>query len=167
MNCWKSWFPARRSAIIFTFPFKAVPRVILKAMRRGYTRESYLKIIRKIQNAPRAIAISTDHHCQVFRAKSESDFQDTLSLLDEVQYDSAFSFKYSPRPHTAALDFPGEIPEEEKGRRLDQIQQKQKLIQYNRNAAYLGRQLEVLVEGNARSRFRFMGRLSKQQNRQF
>ena len=71
-----------------------------------------------------------------------------------------FSFKYSPRPHTAAADFPGEISEEEKGRRLDQIQQKQKLIQYNRNSAYVGRQFEVLVEGNARSRFRFMGRLS-------
>ena len=132
---------------------------VLKAMRRGYTRESYLKIIRKIQNAPRAIAISTDLIAG-FPGESESDFQDTLSLLDEVQYDSAFSFKYSPRPHTAAVDFPGEISEEEKGRRLDQIQQKQKLIQYNRNSAYVGRQFEVLVEGNARSRFRFMGRLS-------
>ena len=132
---------------------------VLKAMRRGYTRESYLKIIRKVQNAPRAIAISTDLIAG-FPGESESDFQDTLSLLDEVQYDSAFSFKYSPRPHTAAADFPGEISEEEKGRRLDQIQQKQKLIQYNRNSAYVGRQFEVLVEGNARSRFRFMGRLS-------
>jgi len=74
--------------------------------------------------------------------------------------DSAFSFKYSPRPLTAAVDFPGEISEEEKGRRLDQIQERQKLIQYNRNSAYMGRQFEVLVEGNARSRFRFMGRLS-------
>lgn len=132
---------------------------VLRAMRRGYTRESYLKIIRKIQNAPRAIAISTDLIAG-FPGESESDFQDTLSLLDEVQCDSVFSFKYSPRPHTAALDFPDEISEEEKGRRLDMIQQKQQLIQYSRNSAYLGRQLEVLVEGNARSRFRLMGRLS-------
>jgi len=132
---------------------------VLKAMRRGYTRESYLRIIRKIQDAPRAIAISTDFIAG-FPGETESDFQDTLSLLDEVQYDNAFSFKYSPRPYTAALDFPGEISEEEKGRRLDQLQQKQKLIQYNRNSAYLGRQFEVLVEGNARSQFRYRGRLS-------
>ncbi len=132
---------------------------VLRAMRRGYTRESYLKIIRKIQNAPRAIAISTDLIAG-FPGESEADFQDTLSLLDEVQYDSVFSFKYSPRPHTAALDFPDEISEEEKGRRLDMLQQKQRLIQYSRNAAYLGQRLEVLVEGNARSRFRLMGRLS-------
>ena len=132
---------------------------VLKAMRRGYTRESYLKIIRKIQSAPRAIAISTDLIAG-FPGESEADFQDTLSLLDEVQYDSVFSFKYSARPRTAALDFPDEISEEEKGRRLDMLQQKQTLIQYSRNSAYLGRQLEVLVEGNARSRFRLMGRLS-------
>jgi tRNA-2-methylthio-N6-dimethylallyladenosine synthase len=58
------------------------------------------------------------------------------------------------------LNFPDEIPEEEKGRRLDLLQQKQKQIQYSRNAAFMGRQLEVLVEGKARSRLRLMGRLS-------
>jgi tRNA-2-methylthio-N6-dimethylallyladenosine synthase len=81
---------------------------MLKAMRRGYTRDGYLEIIKKIQCAPRAIAISTDIIVG-FPGETESDFQHTLSLLDEVQYDSAFSFKYSPRPHTAALNFPDEI----------------------------------------------------------
>jgi len=79
-------------------------------------------------------------------------------LLDEVQFDSVFSFKYSPRPNTAALGFPGEVPEEEKGKRLRILQEHQKLIQYNRNAAYLGRTVEVLVEEPARSRFRLAGR---------
>jgi tRNA-2-methylthio-N6-dimethylallyladenosine synthase len=132
---------------------------VLRAMRRGYTRESYLRIIEKIRKAARPIAISTDVIVG-FPGETEADFQDTLSLLDEVQYESAFSFKYSRRPHTAALSFPDEIPEEEKGRRLDMLQQKQKHIQYGRNEAYVGQTFEVLVEGNARSRLRLTGRLS-------
>jgi tRNA-2-methylthio-N6-dimethylallyladenosine synthase len=140
-------------------PVQSGSTKVLKAMRRGYTRERYLEIIKKIQMAPRAIAISTDIIVG-FPGETEPDFQDTLSLLDEVQYDSAFSFKYSPRPHTAALSFPGEVTEEEKGRRLEELQQKQKLIQYTRNKAYVGQTLEVLVEGEARSRLRLMGRLS-------
>ena len=74
---------------------------VLAKMRRGYTRERYLEIIRKIREAPRSIAISTDIIAG-FPGESESDFQDTLSLLDEAQYDSVFSFKYSPRPNTGA-----------------------------------------------------------------
>lgn len=130
---------------------------ILAKMRRGYTRERYLEIIRKLHEAPRAIAISTDIIVG-FPGESESDFQDTLTLLDEVQYDSAFSFKYSPRPHTEAMNWPDEISEKEKGRRLDMVQEKQKIIQYNRNADYVGQIVEVLVEGNAKSRVRLTGR---------
>jgi tRNA-2-methylthio-N6-dimethylallyladenosine synthase len=132
---------------------------MLKAMCRGYTREDYLEIIRKIHAAPREIAISTDIIVG-YPGETEADFQDTLTLLDAVQYDSAFSFKYSRRPHTAALNLSDEVPEEEKGRRLTLVQQKQKLIQYKRNEAYQGRILEVLVEHKARSRFRLMGRTS-------
>jgi len=130
---------------------------VLRAMRRGYSREKYLGVIRKIQNAPREIAISTDLIVG-FPGETDGDFRDTLSLLDEVQYDSAFSFKYSPRPNTAALSLPGEIPEEEKGSRLEILQEHQKRIQEKKNAAYLGRFMEVLVEGNARSRYSLTGR---------
>jgi tRNA-2-methylthio-N6-dimethylallyladenosine synthase len=132
---------------------------VLRTMRRGYTREGYLEIIGKIRKAPRPIAVSTDIIVG-FPGETEADFQDTLSLLDEVQYDSAFSFKYSPRPLTAALSLPDEIPEEEKGRRLGMLQQKQRRIQYGRNRGYVGQRVEVLVEGNARSRVRLTGRLS-------
>jgi tRNA-2-methylthio-N6-dimethylallyladenosine synthase len=132
---------------------------ILRAMNRGYTRDGYLAIIEKIRKAPRAIAISTDLIAG-FPGESDSDFQDTLSLLDEVQYDSAFSFKYSRRPHTAALDLPDEIPDEEKGRRLSILQERQRQIQYQRNAAYVGKVVEVLVEDKARSRVRLAGRTS-------
>ena len=138
-------------------PVQAGSSRILKAMRRGYTRESYLKVIQKIQSAGRDIAISTDLIVG-FPGETDSDFRDTLSLLDEVQYDSAFSFKYSRRPNTAALDLPGEVPEEEKGSRLEMLQEHQKGIQYQKHAAYLGRVMEVLVEDRARNRFTLMGR---------
>jgi tRNA-2-methylthio-N6-dimethylallyladenosine synthase len=132
---------------------------MLAKMLRGYTRKHYLDIIRKIHSAPRDIAISTDIIVG-FPGESESDFQDTLTLLDEVQYDSAFTFKYSPRPHTEALNLPDEIPEDEKGRRLKIVQEKQKLIQHKRNASYSGQIVEVLVEGEAKSRVRLTGRMS-------
>jgi tRNA-2-methylthio-N6-dimethylallyladenosine synthase len=140
-------------------PVQSGSTKILKAMRRGYTRAKYLEIIHKIRKARRDISISTDLIVG-FPGETEADFKDTLSLLDEVQYDSAFSFKYSPRPNTLALSFPDEVSEEEKGRRLEQLQEQQKLIQYNKNAGYLGRILEILVEGNAKSRVSLTGRTS-------
>jgi tRNA-2-methylthio-N6-dimethylallyladenosine synthase len=132
---------------------------VLKSMRRGYTRENYLRTINKIKRAARPIAISTDIIVG-YPGETEEDFQDTLSLLDEVQFDSAFSFKYSPRPNTAAFEMPDDIPNEEKRKRLDIVQTKQKIIQSSRNAEYLGQVVEVLVEDKARSRVRLAGRTS-------
>ncbi len=132
---------------------------VLLAMRRGYTRARYLETIRKIGNAARPLAISTDVIVG-FPGETDSDFEDTLSLLDEVQYDSVFSFKYSPRPNTAALDLKGELSEEEKGKRLKILQDHQKLIQYNKNAAYAGRVVEVLVDDRARAKYTLSGRTS-------
>ncbi len=132
---------------------------ILRAMQRGYTRESYMRTIKKIQNAEREIAISTDLIVG-FPGETDQDFLDTLSLLDEVQYDAAFSFKYSPRPNTAALNIPDEISDEEKGSRLEILQERQRQIQYRKNAAYLSRRVEVLVDDKARCRFSLTGRTS-------
>ncbi len=132
---------------------------ILRAMRRGYTRERYLETVRKIRAAARPIAISSDVIVG-FPGESEQDFMDTISLLDQVQYDSVFSFKYSPRPNTAALELGNEIPDVEKGRRLRFLQERQKLIQYNKNAEYVGRVEEILVDDRARSRFSLSGRTS-------
>jgi tRNA-2-methylthio-N6-dimethylallyladenosine synthase len=132
---------------------------ILQAMRRGYTRETYLEKIRKIQQAPRNISISTDIMVG-FTGESEADFQDTLSLLDAVQYDCVFSFKYSLRPNTTAGAWDDDIPDAEKGRRLKILQGHQKLIQHNKNAGYLGQILDVLVDARARSRFKLAGRSS-------
>jgi tRNA-2-methylthio-N6-dimethylallyladenosine synthase len=133
---------------------------VLRAMRRGYSRRRYLETIRKLQSASRPIAVSTDIIVG-FPGETEEDFQDTISLIDQVQYDGVFSFKYSPRPNTAALDLGGEIPEEEKGRRLIYLQERQKLIQYNKNASYVGRIVEVLADDTARARFTLSGRTSE------
>jgi tRNA-2-methylthio-N6-dimethylallyladenosine synthase len=138
-------------------PVQSGSNAILKSMRRGYTRERYLKVIRKIRGAPRPIAITTDIIVG-FPGETEADFGDTLRLLDEVQFDSIFSFKYSSRPNTEAMNFAGEIAEDEKGRRLQILQEQQKLIQYNKNAGYVGQILEVLTEDRARTNFALAGR---------
>ncbi len=133
---------------------------VLRAMRRGYTRDSYMRTIAKIKAAARPIAISTDMIVG-FPGETESDFRATLSLLDEVQYDWVFAFKYSPRPNTAALSLEDNVPDEEKGRRLSLLQEQQRLIQYNRNAAYQGRTVEVLPDDRAKSRFTLSGRTTE------
>jgi tRNA-2-methylthio-N6-dimethylallyladenosine synthase len=132
---------------------------VLRAMRRGYTRESYLETIARIRQAPRAIAISTDMIVG-YPGETEEDFRNTLALLDEVQYDSMFSFKYSPRPNTPAWQLGDDVSDPEKGARLQLLQAQQKLIQYNKNAAFEGQIVEVLVDGSARSNYSLSGRMS-------
>jgi tRNA-2-methylthio-N6-dimethylallyladenosine synthase len=90
----------------------------------------------------------------------EEDFEATLALLDEVEYDSLFSFQYSPRPNTAALRFEDQVPEEEKRRRLTIVQEKQRAIQIRRNAGLIGSVKEVLVEGRNQALAQWIGRTS-------
>ena len=140
-------------------PVQSGSAKVLRAMRRGYTIQRYLEIIRRIQEAPRPIAITTDIIVG-FPGETAADFEDTLRLLNEVQYDSVFSFKYSPRPGTAALSLKDEVPDAQRGARLKVLQERQKLIQFNKNAAYLGQLMEVLVDEEARTRFTLAGRAS-------
>jgi len=118
---------------------------VLARMRRGYTREDYLEKIDCIRSARRAISISTDIIVG-FCGETVEDFEQTVSLLDAVEYDQVFSFKYSPRPRTAAAEFTDTVPEEEKGRRLTELQEQQRKIQLRRNEALVGCDFEVLVE---------------------
>ncbi len=101
---------------------------VLAAMDRLYTRDEYMRRIEWIKGARRKYSITTDIIVG-FPGETERDFEETLALLDEVQYDSLFSFKYSPRPNTAALAMADHIPEEEKQRRLAIVQEKQRAIQ--------------------------------------
>jgi tRNA A37 methylthiotransferase MiaB len=98
---------------------------VLNAMQRLYTREEYMRRIAWMKTARRPIAITTDIIVG-FPGETEADFEATLGLLDEVEYDSIFSFKYSRRPNTSALALEGQVPEEEKSRRLMILQERQR-----------------------------------------
>jgi tRNA-2-methylthio-N6-dimethylallyladenosine synthase len=119
---------------------------VLGLMQREYTRNDYMRRIERLQAARRSIALSTDIIVG-FPGETEQDFERTLSLLDEVEYDSVFSFNYSPRANTPAVAYQDAIPDQEKSRRLSILQERQRQIQLRRNAGLVGRDEEVLVEG--------------------
>jgi tRNA-2-methylthio-N6-dimethylallyladenosine synthase len=127
-------------------PVQAGSSEVLARMLRGYSRDEYLEKIHCIRKARRAISLSTDIIVG-FCGESEKDFAQTVSLLKEVEYDQVFSFKFSTRPNTAALEFVDTVPEEEKGRRLAELQEVQRQIQLRRNYKLVGQVFEVLVEG--------------------
>jgi tRNA-2-methylthio-N6-dimethylallyladenosine synthase len=129
---------------------------VLQAMQRTYSRGEYLEKIALISDAKRPIAITTDIIVG-FPGETESEFEETLSLLDEVQYDSLFSFKYSPRPNTPSLSMSDSIPEEEKSRRLAVLQDRQREIQAAKNARLVGDRFEVLVSGKSRRENQWSG----------
>jgi tRNA-2-methylthio-N6-dimethylallyladenosine synthase len=141
-------------------PVQSGSTAVLERMRRLYTRELYLERIAWIKNARRAIAITTDIIVG-FPGETEPDFEETLSLLDQVEYDSVFSFKFSPRPNTPALGMREQVPEEEKSRRLTMVQEKQRAIQLRRNAASIGTVEEVLVEGYNQGTGQWIGRTAQ------
>ncbi len=135
-------------------------------MQRLYTRDEYMRRIEWMKNAQRPIAITTDIIVG-FPGETEEDFEETLGLLDEVQYDSIFSFKYSPRPNTAALEMNDHIPEEEKTRRLTIVQEKQRAIQIRNNASLVGAVEEVNVEGRHEALGQWIGRTSRNRTLNF
>ena len=139
---------------------------VLDAMQRLYTREEYLDRIAWMKAAKREISITTDVIVG-FPGETECDFEQTLSLLDEVGYDGVFSFKYSARPHTPALSLEDAIPEEEKSRRLERLMARQRDIQIFRYRKYIGQQCEVMVEGKNQSRGQWIGRTSQNKTLNF
>lgn len=143
-------------------PVQSGSNAILKAMNRKYTREWYLERIAAIRRILPEAGISTDVFCG-FHGETEDDHQQTLSLMREVGFDSAFMFKYSERPGTyAAKHLPDNINEEEKVRRLNEIINLQIELSYASNKKDIGKTFEVLVEGfSKRSRTDFCGRTSQ------
>jgi tRNA-2-methylthio-N6-dimethylallyladenosine synthase len=133
---------------------------VLARMQRDYTRSQYLERIDWMKRARRPLALSTDVIVG-FPGETDEDFAQTLSLLDEVEYDSIFAFKYSPRPNTPAVSYADPIPEEIKSQRLAAVQEKQRSIQIRRNAALVGSEEEVLVEGRHHSLGQWVGRTTQ------
>src|SRR5205085_4909478 len=124
---------------------------VLKAMNREYTREIYLEKIAWIKSAKRPIAITTDVIVG-FPGETANEFEETITLLHECQYDGVFSFKYSPRPNTPALNMIDSIADEEKSRRLQILQERQREIQRANYEKRVGRIYEVMVEGKNEAR---------------
>ncbi|MGA8145165.1 MAG: tRNA (N6-isopentenyl adenosine(37)-C2)-methylthiotransferase MiaB [Candidatus Acidiferrales bacterium] len=130
---------------------------ILREMRRTYTREQYLEKIAWIQAARREFSLTTDLIVG-FPGETEEDFEESLSLLDAIQSDGVFAFKYSPRPNTPSLAMPDAVPEEEKSRRLAVLQDRQRQIQIARNEKFVGAQYEVLVDTHHAAKGQWAGR---------
>jgi tRNA-2-methylthio-N6-dimethylallyladenosine synthase len=125
---------------------------ILAAMRRRYTRESYLELVAAIREMLPDVALSTDMIVG-FPGETAGDFEETLSLTAAVRYHSMFSFKYSQRPNTLAEKrLPDDVDEEEKTRRIVALQTLQRGIQTELNDALVGREVEVLVDAASRRR---------------
>ena len=130
-------------------PLQSGSTPVLQRMKRDYTREQYLEKVAFLKRSKRGIALSTDIIVG-FPGETQEQFEETLSMVEAVGYDSMFSFKFSPRPGTEAFAFREVIPEAEKGRRLQVLQQFQRKIQLERHARLVGKEFEVLVDGTSR-----------------
>ena len=141
-------------------PVQSGSTAVLQAMEREYSREWYLERISWIKSAKREISITTDIIVG-FPGETEEDLDHTATLLDIVQYDGIFAFKYSPRPNTPAVGMADSVPEAEKSRRLQVLLDRQREIQRRNYARHLGRTVEVMVEGHNPARGQVIGRSSQ------
>jgi tRNA-2-methylthio-N6-dimethylallyladenosine synthase len=140
---------------------------VLAAMQREYTREQYLERVAWIRAARnRTISMTTDIIVG-FPGETEGEFEQTLSLLEEVQFDGVFSFKYSPRPNTPALVMENAISEEVKSARLAILNERQREIQRSNYARHVGQVMEAMVEGYQPARGQITGRTSQNKTLNF
>jgi tRNA-2-methylthio-N6-dimethylallyladenosine synthase len=119
---------------------------VLKRMVRRYTRAGYLDVVRRLRSAMPDVTLSTDFIVG-FPGETEADFEETLSLVREVEFDGAFTFKFSPREGTPALRLPDGVPEAVASERLARLIETVRAISRARNAAVVGQTFEVLVDG--------------------
>jgi tRNA-2-methylthio-N6-dimethylallyladenosine synthase len=122
---------------------------VLNAMKRTYSREEYLERVAMMRGAKRPISITTDIIVG-FPGETAEEFEETLTLMNEVRYEGVYSFKYSPRPNTASLAMGDSVSEDEKSRRLSALQQRQREIQAEHNLALAGLTFEVMVSGKSK-----------------
>lgn len=131
---------------------------ILKIMHRGYTRERFLGIIRKLRQARPEIGITTDIIVG-FPGETEEDFEQTVSLCREVEFDNAYIFKYSSRRDTPAADMPDQVPQEVREERNHRLLETVNAIGKRKYESFVGRQVQILVEGpSKKNAARFTGR---------
>jgi tRNA-2-methylthio-N6-dimethylallyladenosine synthase len=147
-------------------PVQSGSTAVLSRMQRLYTRDEYMQRIDWMKNAQRDIAITTDIIVG-FPGETEAEFEETLRLIEQVEYDSMFIFKYSKRPNTSALQYQDHIAEEEKTRRFVTLQERQRTVQIRRNARYVGTTEQVHVEGYNQATGQWIGRTSQHKTLNF
>jgi tRNA-2-methylthio-N6-dimethylallyladenosine synthase len=130
-------------------PLQSASDPVLRAMNRTYTIAEYRAVVARLRGAIPELALTTDVIVG-FPGETEADFERTVEYFEEVRYDGAFLFKYSARPDTKAWRWPETVSEDEKGRRLERLIALQQSISGERNDRWIGREVEVLVEGASR-----------------
>jgi tRNA-2-methylthio-N6-dimethylallyladenosine synthase len=130
-------------------PVQSGSDAVLRLMRRGYTREQYIPLTERLRSTRPDISITTDVIVG-FPGETMADFEQSLQLIDEIQFDNIFSFRYSERRRTLASRLPGRIDEGEKQRRLHALQERQREITLAKNRLLEGTMQEVLVEGRSK-----------------
>ena len=142
-------------------PVQSGSSKVLSDMRRGYDRDGYLARVNGLRDRLPEICLGTDVIVG-FPTESEADFEQTLSLLRMVEFDTVYAFTYSTRPGTAALSLGPDLPDEVKFERLARLNEQQRDIQERRNRTWIGRDVSVLVEGpNRRNPHEWTGRTSE------
>jgi tRNA-2-methylthio-N6-dimethylallyladenosine synthase len=131
-------------------PLQSGSTRILKAMRRTYSRERYLALVERMRDAIPDLAFGTDIIVG-FPGETEADFRETLEVVEEVGYDSAYTFVYSPRNGTEAAVMADQVPHELKTERMERLVELTQRMARERNQARIGRLEEVLVEGPSRT----------------
>jgi tRNA-2-methylthio-N6-dimethylallyladenosine synthase len=131
-------------------PLQSGSTGILKAMRRTYSRERYLRLAAEMRAAIPDLALTTDIIVG-FPGETDADFEETLEVVEEMRYDGAYTFLYSPRHGTEAASMPDQVPEPVKHDRLERLIDVVQRIAAERNAERVGRVEEVLVEGPSRT----------------
>ena len=147
-------------------PIQSGSSRVLKLMQREYTRDQYLERVEWIKAAERPISMTTDIIVG-FPGETPDDFIETMDLLQAVEYDGVFAFKYSPRPNTPAIAMPDSIPDEEKSRRLQSLLDRQREIQRVNYAKQIGQDFEVMVEGHNTARGQVIGRTTQNKTLNF
>ena len=138
-------------------PVQAGSDMILKAMNRGHTAERYIDIIDRIRAARPDVAITSDFIVG-FPGERDQDFEDTMALVERIDYAAAYSFKYSRRPGTPAADLFGQVPEDVMDERLQRLQALIREQQTRFNQSQIGKTLPILVTGEARNPGQLAGR---------
>jgi tRNA-2-methylthio-N6-dimethylallyladenosine synthase len=126
-------------------PLQSGSNRVLERMRRGYTTERYREIVEAARDAVPGMSITTDIIVG-FPGETLEDFEKTCALVEESRFDSAFMFKFSPRPGTEAASMTDDVPTVEKERRLSELISIERRVSSEKSAALVGRVMEVLVE---------------------